>query len=109
MTTGEKIREIRKMKGFSQRDLAKLAGYSNHTVIQKIENNLVDPPISRICEIARALGVTLADVAGDLYETGKAPAKLDERDERLVKWFRSLPDKRQKAILDSQDAPEDVS
>ena len=33
---------------------------------------------------------------------------LSEKDERLLKWFRSLPPEKQKAILIAQDAPEDL-
>lgn len=109
MTTGEKIKALRKARGLSQRQLAEKAGYANHTVLLKIENGTVDPPISRVCEIARALGVTLSDIAGDFPGTNTATVNLDDRNERLVEWFRSLPEEKQKAILVSQDAPEDVS
>ena len=33
---------------------------------------------------------------------------LDEKDKRLIMWFRSLPPEKQKAILALQDAPEDL-
>lgn len=33
---------------------------------------------------------------------------LNEKDKRLISWFRSLPLEKQKAILISQDAPEDL-
>lgn len=41
----------------------------------------------------------------------KPPAQggeLSESDVRLIKWFRSLPPEKQKAILISQDAPKDL-
>ena len=36
------------------------------------------------------------------------PGEVSEKDIRLINWFRSLPAEKQKAILISQDAPEDV-
>lgn len=39
--------------------------------------------------------------AGDDYS-------ISDKDRKFLNWFRSLPPKRQKAILISQDAPEDL-
>ncbi len=36
------------------------------------------------------------------------PGEVSEKDIRLLNWFRSLPVEKQRAILVSQDAPEDV-
>lgn len=35
--------------------------------------------------------------------------ELNEKDVRLIQWFRSLPPEKQKAILISQDAPKDLT
>lgn len=34
--------------------------------------------------------------------------ELSQKDAALIKWFRSLPEEKQRAILVSQDAPEDL-
>ena len=34
---------------------------------------------------------------------------ISEKDLRLLEWFRSLPQEKQRAILISQDAPEDLA
>lgn len=35
--------------------------------------------------------------------------ELNEKDARLIKWFRSLPPEKQRAILIAQDGPEDAA
>lgn len=44
-------------------------------------------------------------------ETKKAPSEdeaISDRDIRLIEWFRSLPEEKQRAILVSQDAPKEL-
>jgi transcriptional regulator with XRE-family HTH domain len=49
---------LRKQCGLSQDDLARLAGYTSRSSINKIEKGLVDLPQSKISLIASALGVS---------------------------------------------------
>ena len=51
------IRIFREARGLSQKELALKAGYSDKSMICKIENGLVDLPFSKILVIARALDV----------------------------------------------------
>lgn len=60
MTIGDRIREARIERRWSQRELAKRMGYSNHSTIGKIESGKVDIPQSRIVQFADVLGVTVA-------------------------------------------------
>lgn len=60
MTIGGRIKDIRIQRGWSQRELAKRMGYSNHSTIGKIESGKVDIPQSRIVQFADVLGVTVA-------------------------------------------------
>lgn len=60
MTIGNRIKDTRIQRGWSQRDLAKRMGYSNHSTIGKIESGKVDIPQSRIVQFADVLGVTVA-------------------------------------------------
>ena len=52
------IRALRKEKGVSQEELAKLCGVSRQT-INAIENNKYDPTLSLAFRLARELGVTV--------------------------------------------------
>lgn len=62
----------------------------------------------QIDEFLRAIdGDTDVSVGEDIPGLVREPySKWVERDIRLLKWFRSLPEEKQKAILFSQDAPE---
>ena len=41
--------------------------------------------------------------------TQMGDGKLSEKDIKLIEWFRSLPQEKQKAILTAQDAPEGLA
>ena len=60
--------------------------------------------------IADYLNVSYLYLIGETDNPNKTPATesdgLSEKDLRLIRWFRSLPEEKQKAILVSQDAPE---
>lgn len=56
-TIGERLRELRKQKGFSQNDLAHKAEIDIRT-LQRIENNETDPRGHTIQQLASALNVT---------------------------------------------------
>ncbi len=64
MTIGDRIREKRTERKWSQRDLAAKMNYSNHSTIGKIESGKVDIPQSRIVQFAEVLGVTPAYLMG---------------------------------------------
>ncbi len=67
---GNKIREVRKKKGFSQEELAELSKVNLRT-IQRLENNENEPrgkTLNLICEV---LGVNAADI----LDYGKQPDK----------------------------------
>ena len=60
MNIGEKIRAKRLENGWSQRELCKRMGYSNHSTIGKIETGKVDIPQSKIVKFAEVLNTTVA-------------------------------------------------
>lgn len=51
-----KVREVRKAKGMSIRDLAAISGVSKSQIC-RIENNLMHPTMYTLCLLADALGV----------------------------------------------------
>lgn len=51
------IRYYRKLRGFSQDELARKVGYSNRSAIARIENGEIDLPYSKILTFAQVLNV----------------------------------------------------
>lgn len=64
MTTGEKIRKLRKEKGLTQKRLGELCGI-NEANIRKYELGNQNPKLSTIRKIAAALGVYMSDLVED--------------------------------------------
>ncbi len=64
MNIGNRIREKRIERGWSQRELCKRIGYSNHSTIGKIETGKVDLPQSKIVKFAEVLGTSVAYLMG---------------------------------------------
>lgn len=58
------IRQLRKEKGLTQSELAKAVGYTDRSMIAKIEKGDVDLPQDRIEAFARALHTTPAALTG---------------------------------------------
>lgn len=56
---GQRIIELRNKKGWSQADLARVAGKSAQA-IEKLENGKVNPTLYSVMEIAKALNVSLS-------------------------------------------------
>lgn len=85
MTLGEKIRELRKEKGYSLRELAKLAGSTSHSYIAAIERGEYDPSLKIVKDIARALNVPTAYLL-DIYDqdhSGYDKFKIKENQDML--------------------------
>ncbi len=58
---GDKLRSLRKQRNLSLQELAKLADCPP-SYLSMIENNKVDPSISRLKKIAEGLGITIIDL-----------------------------------------------
>lgn len=61
MDTGQNIKNYRKMRGLTQKDLAQKIGVAEIT-LRQYENNKREPRIETIQKIAFALNVSLADI-----------------------------------------------
>jgi transcriptional regulator with XRE-family HTH domain len=61
MTLGQYLKEARKKKGLSVRQLAKIVGVC-HTSIYDYENDLSEPRISHLKWIAKALDISLIEL-----------------------------------------------
>lgn len=63
------IKQLRLEKGWSQTELAKRTGYSDKSMIAKIENGKVDLSQTKVVEFANALGTTPSELLGwDSYD-----------------------------------------
>jgi repressor LexA len=63
-TTGERIKALRKAQKMSQLELARRTGYSDRSIISKIESGGVELNESGVLEFAKVLGVTPAELLG---------------------------------------------
>ena len=96
---GENIRKMREKRGMSQEELAIKAGYSSRTTINKIENGVNDPPLSKVELIADALYTTPAVLMGwvdeEVREQDEVLANIVlklRKDEELLAWVAKLTD-----------------
>ncbi len=60
MDVGERLQSIRKLKGLSQRELAKRAGVTNST-ISMIEKNSVSPSISSLRKVLGGIPMSMVE------------------------------------------------
>lgn len=85
-TLGQRIIELRKKKGLSQTDLAKIVGLS-YAQIGRYETKGTQPPAEALKKIADALDTTVDYlVYGDTEEKAKASLK----DSELLQQFKAL-------------------
>lgn len=97
---GTRLRESRKLKGFSQNELAGILN-TNHSVIGKYERDDVKPSIDAVKRLAEVLDTTIAYLLGeaDSDELFKDPAML-----KRLKEINELPEKDRECILYNLDA-----
>ncbi|MEG3038579.1 MAG: helix-turn-helix transcriptional regulator, partial [Clostridia bacterium] len=69
MSIGKKIKEQRKLKGLTQKELAEKTGISL-SAIEKYERGRLNPSLGKVKEIAEALDVTIQElIVGDYVRT----------------------------------------
>lgn len=93
------IKICRLSRGWSQTELAKKAGYSDKSMISKIENGAVDLSQSQIAKFAEVFGLTPAELFGDT-PTPAAGSKLSKDQEELLCKYDSLNDEGKAKVLD---------
>lgn len=85
-TLGEKIRELRKEKGFTLDKLAELTG-SSKSYIWELENkNPPRPSAEKLAKIAEQLGTTIEF----LLDEGEEVAKEDAADAQFYRQYRKM-------------------
>ena len=83
MNTGEKIRQIRLAKGYSQENLADMLNIST-TAYGDIERNKTELTVLRASKIAKTLNISILDLLDiDLQPVGFSMEKLHLENEKL--------------------------
>lgn len=83
MNIGEKIRQARLQKGFSQENMADMLGVST-TAYGDIERNKTELTIARATEVANLLKISILDLMGvELQPVDFALEKLQLENEKL--------------------------
>lgn len=106
MTIGQRIRNYREERGWSQTELAKKMGYTSRSTICCIESGRNDVTTTTIIKFADIFGVTPSEVMGwgkpvsdeDLAEIEEI-YQVDKLREMLMTYVRKL-----KALKDAEDA-----
>lgn len=82
MDVGARLKTIRKLKGLSQRELAKRAGVTNST-ISMIEKNSVSPSVSSLKKVLAGIPMSLVDFFTSDAEQSNQRKVIFRRDELL--------------------------
>lgn len=91
-----RIAEARKARGFTQEQLANAIGTTQQT-INRWECGIVDPQVSKIEAISKALGITVSFLM-DIDSTDDMQ-NLDARETELVDIMRNVTPEGQKQLL----------
>lgn len=106
MSISSRIRGLCKQKGISINKLEKESGVGRGSVSRCDTHS---PSVEKISAIADYFGVTTDYIlTGEQKEKPPEDGELSEKNSRLIEWFRSLPQEKQKAILISLDAPKEL-
>ena len=82
MDVGERLQAIRKLKGLSQRELAKRAGVTNST-ISMIEKNSVSPSISSLRKVLSGIPMSMVEFFSVELEA-ESPAQIVYKAHELI-------------------------
>lgn len=101
MELGEHIKRIRTAKGLSQKEVVVEAGLDK-AQYSRIENGKTDPSFTTVSKIAKALGVSLAELFSDnvLDDVNSYDKGLMER----VAMIDQLPEEERKTLFTILDA-----
>lgn len=99
MDFSQKIIELRKEKGFTQKSFAEKIGTTDK-VVWTYESGKCEPSLSMLKQIAEVLGVSVGYLVGAEDEFGRViPKDIPQRDKDLLKAFHKLHPFEQETIL----------
>lgn len=109
----ENIKYFRKLNKWTQEELAKRMGYTNRSMIAKIETGKIDLSQSKIIEFANVFGIAPGDLMGwDGWDESYSPPEdtptfvvknfdkiiLTEEEKAMIIQFRNAPEEDKLAI-----------
>lgn len=97
----DKIKKLRKSKGWTQTELAKRLGTSQK-VITSYETGAKKPPIKRLPNLAAVFGITideLIDSQSIQIQEHKPHVHKNSRTAKMQELFEKLPPEEQRVIL----------
>ncbi|HVG24796.1 MAG TPA: helix-turn-helix transcriptional regulator [Thermoanaerobaculia bacterium] len=99
-----KLREIRRLRGLSQKDVAKLSGVGEKTISSfETGERIGSLKLAQLKKLLSVYGLSEAEFFGCSVERQIAPWELDEDEsaaQRLVDELRGLPKPVQKKMID---------
>lgn len=107
-TTYERIKAICEKQGITINKMCTDIGISYGVMSNLKAGKTKSLSAETLTKIANYFNVLADTLLGDIKKPASEEAGWSEQDQRLITWFRSLPEEKQKAILISQDAPEDL-
>lgn len=102
------IKRYMERKGISNQKLCDDLGFKYTTFMDWIKG-VTYPRIGKVEAMAHYFGCEKSDLIENKDSKPTETDGLDKKDLRLLEWFRSLPEEKQKAILSLGGAPEDLS
>lgn len=102
MNIGNQLREIRKMRALTQKELASLAGVAQ-SVVSNAENGEREPTLDSLAKLCKVLNLTLSDFFTmfenqTLTSTVQSELCLSEEEILLIKKYRSLASRDKETI-----------
>jgi len=98
-----KLREIRRLRGLSQKDVAKLSGVGEKTISSfETGQRIGSLKLAQLKKMLKVYGITEAEFFGCSVERQIAPWELDDEKSatlRLIDDLRGLPKTVQKAMI----------
>ena len=98
-----KLREIRRLRGLSQKDVARLSGVGEKTISSfETGQRIGSLKLAQLKRLLGVYGLTESEFFGGTVEREIAPWELDQDDyaaQRLMDDLRSLPKQVQRAMI----------
>lgn len=107
MNSVEKVKSICKERKIALYKMERDLGFGNGYIGQLKKGTFPD---DRLVAISNYLNVSIEFLTGEEQKENPTVknGEVAEKNDRLIRWFRSLPVEKQRAILISQDAPAEV-
>lgn len=104
----ENIKHYRKQQGYTQDELARLAGYTDRSSIAKIESGAVDLSQSKILQFAEIFHIPAGDLMGydqnpEAQAQFEASLLKDEETMAMIRKYLALPEEKRKAVQQMVD------